>query len=242
DVADWLRRKGVSGEYFITPMSGNFSSDKLFKAIEEISRHTLKKLPDITPPSPPDETSLAKGRSVAVFSLVACPRDEQLRQSAGLLADLLATDIEQSLSMKLVEREKLENILAEKKLQFAGLAERNQAILAARLLGADHLLTGSLVRAGTTFLADVQLLDVATGAIVATASADTTAEKLLETHRDLARALSRRVGPGLQRLSRLGPSPADWRTAEAQIHARWAERLIELNTERDAPFIAQVRG
>ena len=243
DVYDWLHPVDANGAYRITPISAKLSSDELIEATETIAQAALKKLPEAPPsPSSNDKSSFAKGRSVAAFSLAACPRSEKLEHSAGLLTDMLATDIEQSLSMKLVEREKLENILAEKKMQFAGLTRRNQAMLAARLLGAEYLLTGGIVRAGEKLRVDIQLLDVATGAVVATASAETTAERLLETHGELARTLSQRVGPGVERLSRLAPSPADWRTAEAQIQGVWAEKLIDINSSRDAAFIAKVRA
>ena len=244
-IADWLQqvRKGDSIR-FAVEREGKSPGDRIVQTVEDVASAICNKLPE-TPssrPLSPRVSSLAKGRSVAVFSLVVCPQHGPTERMAGLLADLLATDIQKIMSVRLVEREKLEHILAEKKLQFAGLATQGQAILAARLLGADYLLTGGIVQAGKPLRVDLQLLDVVTGAVVATASTKTTADKLLKTHQDLAQALSQRIGLGLYRLLQLGPSPADSRIAEAEIQADWAENLLRYCRERDASFVTQVRS
>lgn len=242
-VADWIKHKeDIHNKLNIIQMSGKFPADLQVQAAQNIAKHVLEsvKAASGTVPTSSVKSSLSKDKTLAVFSLSACPLSSQLEQSAGVLADMLGNDLQEILSIALVEREKLENILAEKKLQLVGMTARNKAMLASKLLGADYLLTGSLVRAGKNLRIDVQLLDVLTGAVVASASEDTTNDKLMGTHEKLAQTMSPRVGAGLKRLASLGKSPSSWRTAEAQIQAEWAETLLKINKDRDERFVSQM--
>ena len=159
------------------------------------------------PPRPTSRKAAARpdtaDRALAVFDLTAVPATAQVKSLALALTELLSGDMREALAARIVERERLEAILRERKLRLSGLVHRSDAVRAARLVGADCLLLGSVVHYGDVARLDVQVLDVATGAVLATASQTGPYGQLMKVRRRLSVDVARNLGAGLERLRRL---------------------------------------
>lgn len=86
------------------------------------------------------------------------------RELGRFLADTLLTDLAQSPILHLVERDEINRVLAELKLQATGLTEP-QVQKVGRLVGANHLIVGSYFQNGQELLINVRLLNVDTGRV-----------------------------------------------------------------------------
>lgn len=69
-------------------------------------------------------------------------------------------------TFNVVERTHLENVLAEQKLSLTGIIDENTAIKTGKLLGADHLLIGSVSQVGNMYLVNSRLIKSDTGEIL----------------------------------------------------------------------------
>lgn len=82
----------------------------------------------------------AKSFSVAVFNFETSDTD---RSGLGKnIADLLSANLSVGSDFKLVEREKLNSVLDELKLNIAGVVDQNQAIAVGKMTGAQILVVG----------------------------------------------------------------------------------------------------
>ena len=110
--------------------------------------------------------------------------DELAPLSKGI-ADVLITEMADNPSIKVVERDALQNILAEQKLATDGTVDKETAVKVGKLLSAHHMLSGSFVTdpAGTMVL-NVHSTNVETGVVEYTTSVtDKTANLLSIIHR-----------------------------------------------------------
>lgn len=80
--------------------------------------------------------------------------------------ELLLTDLAISKKLALVERSRLQEVMAELKLSLTGAVDSATALKVGRLAGAGALILGSIIKAGDTFRIDVRLTEVATGRII----------------------------------------------------------------------------
>ncbi|MDH4183700.1 MAG: hypothetical protein OEV92_05730 [Nitrospinota bacterium] len=109
----------------------------------------------------PDQSALP---SVAVFNLK--PGADDTRDLAGPLSDALRSAVSSSGQYRLVEREKLDQIMEELALKQAGLCESLECQSAAvNLTGADKFINGSIARLGKNFAISLYLLNSKTGEI-----------------------------------------------------------------------------
>ncbi len=81
------------------------------------------------------------------------------------LADMLITDVAQSSSVIVVEREQLNKVLSEQKLALTGLVDEKNALKIGELLNADNLITGSFIIQNDTVRIDAKIVDTQTGKI-----------------------------------------------------------------------------
>src|SRR4051794_23767495 len=84
------------------------------------------------------------------------------------LADMLVTDLAASPSLQIVERERLEAVLTEQKLQHGHAFDKATAVKLGKLVGASHAIAGSLAAVAPAVRLDVRLFDVGTGAVLVT--------------------------------------------------------------------------
>ena len=86
------------------------------------------------------------------------------------LAAMMITDLAAS-PLQVVERDRLEAILAELKLGESRFADKSKFPKIGALLGADFLVTGTLIKAGSLFTLELKLFSVSTSQIVHTVRA-----------------------------------------------------------------------
>ena len=86
------------------------------------------------------------------------------------LAAMMITDLAAA-PVQVVERDRLEAILAELKLGETRFADKSKFPKIGALLGADFLVTGTLIKAGSLFTLELKLFSVSTSLIVHTVRA-----------------------------------------------------------------------
>jgi TolB-like protein len=104
----------------------------------------------------------------------------ELAPLAKGLADMLITDLAAVPGIQVVEREKLNEALAELKLSNSRFIDPATAQKLGRGLAARHLLTGGYTMAGPTLRIDVRVFNVETGAVVASESVTGTKDEFFE--------------------------------------------------------------
>jgi TolB-like protein len=132
--------------------------------------------------------------SVLYFDNSANSRD--LDWLGAGLSDMLATDIAAAGAARVVEREKLEEVLKEQELQLSGAVSDAGAVRAGELLAAERIVCGSFVAAGKSLRVQARIVDVASAAVIGAASAEGSTDDALELERRIAAALLASLGAG----------------------------------------------
>ena len=90
------------------------------------------------------ETLPPKPGTVAVFYFKDLSPDNQFRYLQKAMAEMIITDLAQVKSLQVLERVRVQFLLAEMQMGQTGIVEENTAPRAGRLLGAENLIVGSL--------------------------------------------------------------------------------------------------
>jgi len=110
---------------------------------------------------------------------------------ASVVRNLLEAELARTGGFRLVERNNLDFVLAEKKLAYAGLTAERGAVELGRLSGAQLAVFGSVVRNKDGYVIAAKLADVASGEILRTGTAVAAEDYLFrDAARRLAAALS----------------------------------------------------
>ena len=102
------------------------------------------------------------------------------------LAAMLITDLSVSPELKIVERERMQDVLQEQDMSRSRMFDSTTAVKAGRLLGAEFIATGSLAAASPELRIDMRVIRIETGQIVKTARAAGPEDKLFELEQQLA--------------------------------------------------------
>ena len=123
--------------------------------------------------------------------------DASLEHLGELLPALLAVALSRSDQHAVVDRQHLNQVLAELSLTLEGLTGQNARREVGRLLGATVMITGSFVRRGPDLLITMRASDVETGIVTATAEGAGPGGQhgrlVSDLYRRLARDLGRRL-------------------------------------------------
>ncbi|MEE9161770.1 MAG: CsgG/HfaB family protein [Candidatus Neomarinimicrobiota bacterium] len=103
--------------------------------------------------------------SVAVLDLDA--RGISAVETASL-TDRLRSELVKTGALTIVERGQMQQILTEQDFQLAGCTSDECAVEVGQLLGVTQMIAGSIGRIGATYLLDIRIIDVTTGAIMQT--------------------------------------------------------------------------
>jgi len=171
---------------------------------------------------------MARGRCVvAVFILLSCalplaalPQLAVLNVvlSAGIdptVAGIITGKIEEPIvasgRFEVLDRSSVDQVLTEKEFQLSsGLVKPEEARRAGEYLGADLIVAGTVSRVGQTYALSAKMIDVATGKVVAQASAEKEGkiDVLLPLARQVGEQLAAR-GPGGQAAGGAREQPAE---------------------------------
>jgi TolB-like protein len=102
------------------------------------------------------------------------------------VAAMLITDLSGVPEIKLVERERLQAVLAEQQMQQSKFFDSTTAVRTGRLLGAEYLLTGAFTAKDPEIRIDTRVVRVETGEIVRTAKVQGKQDKFFELQQKLA--------------------------------------------------------
>lgn len=86
---------------------------------------------------------------------------------AILIPEYLAGELSRSRDITVVDRERLDAVLDERKLQMAGLTDSSAALEIGRMLSAQYMITGTVSEIGGWIRIDSRITSVATGRMVA---------------------------------------------------------------------------
>lgn len=143
------------------------------------------------PPPAPERKSAARAgaQSAAVAPFAA--GSGVTETEASVIRSLVESELLKTGRFRPVERSKLDFILAEKKLAYAGLAEAASAAELARLSGAKLAVFGEVSRNKAGYLVTARVVDASSGEVLASESAAAAEDYLFrDAARRLAAALS----------------------------------------------------
>lgn len=103
------------------------------------------------------------------------------------LADMLITDLSASEQLQVVEREKLESLVGELKLQKSKYFDASTAKKIGQMVGARYAVTGAFAAFEPELRLDVRLLEVETSKVVASQSVRGAKEKLFDLEAELVK-------------------------------------------------------
>ena len=142
-------------------------------------------------------------------------------------------------SIEIVERARLKDIGAELRLAAAGAVDARSAAAIGKLLGASHLVVGSFTLVGARLRIDARLVRVATGAVVASASADGERDAFFELEKDVARRLIEGLGTPLTPRERAALAPIA--TANLDALRAYGDGLDLADRARELEALAALR-
>jgi tetratricopeptide (TPR) repeat protein len=90
------------------------------------------------------QTSPPQPNSVAVFYFQDLSPDNQFKYLQKALASMIITDLSRVVSLNVIERLKVQYLLEEMELGSTGIVDQSNAPRTGRLLGAEHLVVGTL--------------------------------------------------------------------------------------------------
>jgi len=114
------------------------------------------------------------------------------------LADMIVTDLTAWEGVTVVERERLEAVLTELRLQQTKAFDKAKRQKIGQLLGAQYVLYGTMNLAGTTLALDAQLVEVQTGAVRVAARATGGADKVFDIEQSLVTKITAAIDAKLK--------------------------------------------
>ena len=113
-------------------------------------------------------------------------KDGELTMLKKGLASMLISDLAGLEAIRVVERERLEAVLGELKLQASAKIDKESAVKAGKLLGAKYLVLGGYFDVMKTLRIDARVVEVETGKVVASFGANGKPEDFLALEQKLA--------------------------------------------------------
>jgi len=118
-------------------------------------------------------------------------KDAELGLLRKGLAQMLISDLSGNDSVRVVERDRLQEVLAELKLQSTNKIDPASAVKAGKLLGARYLVLGAYFDVMKNFRADARVVDVETGQVLFSVGATAKPEDFLTLEQKLGTDIGR---------------------------------------------------
>lgn len=132
--------------------------------IEKTSEEVIEKVNEVT--------KNANAKRIAIIYFDNSSDDKKLDQLKKGLADMLISDLSKVSMLDVVERARLEEILKEQELNNSAKFDNETATKIGKLLGAEHIMTGSFFELMGRLRIDSRLIDVETGRIIKSEGVD----------------------------------------------------------------------
>lgn len=145
-----------------------------------------------------DETQLSSvpgnPTTVAVLPLTFSGSDTTLRPLGRGLAELLTTDLARSPKLTVVERERVQALLDEIKLQQSGATDTATGVRAGKILRAGSLVAGGIRQTGSDIRVDAPIVNVNRDSVVASPSDSRTLDQLFTIEQNIAFGIFNSLG------------------------------------------------
>jgi TolB-like protein len=135
--------------------------------------------------------------TVAVLAFDYTGKDTTLEPLREGLAQMLISDVPSLANVNVVERTRLNAILAEHKLGRSGKVDTSSAAKLGKLLGARFLILGNFFDMGPSMRIDARVVEVETGKIVRAVGVNGASADFLAIEQDLAGKLSQAIATAL---------------------------------------------
>lgn len=134
--------------------------------VDELIRYQLsgiEKSPGVDKPK-----VIIKGEKIkiAVIEFQSLNEDARKDNLGKIVSEILTTSFVNSESFKIIEREQLQKVTKEFELSQTGIIDTSSAKQIGSMLGADAIVTGSVIKMGRTLRLDARIIDVASGIIL----------------------------------------------------------------------------
>ena len=146
--------------------------------------------------------------TVAVVYFDYQGKDEELALLKKGLASMLISDLAGRETFSVVERERLEDVLGELKLQSSAKIDQASAMKAGRLLGARYLVLGGCFDVLKTLRVDARVVEVETGKVLSSVGASGAPDTFASIEQKLASDLGARLEEALARAATPAKSKA----------------------------------
>ncbi|MBX7096631.1 MAG: hypothetical protein K1X89_02870 [Myxococcaceae bacterium] len=103
---------------------------------------------------------------VAILYFDVQSNDQKLQVLKKGLAQMMISDLSAAEGIRVLERERLEDLLAELKLQQGAMVDKATAAQVGKLAGARYLVTGSVIEAGKNILFEARAIRLETGDVL----------------------------------------------------------------------------
>lgn len=118
----------------------------------------------------PDEKPkiVIKGEKVKIGILEFQSLNEEAKKDSlgKIISEILTTSFVNSQSFKIIEREQLQKVLKEFNLSQSGIIDTSYAKKIGKITGADAIITGSVIKIGSSLRLDARIIDVESGIIL----------------------------------------------------------------------------
>jgi TolB-like protein len=145
-------------------------------------------------------SALAAPPAVAVMYFDYQGKDEELALLKKGLASMLISDLAGQEAFNVIERERLEDVLGELKLQGSAKIDQASAVKAGKLLGARYLVLGGYFDVLKTLRVDARVVEVETGKVLKSTGASGKPDEFLSIEQKLAGALNTHLNEVLTRV------------------------------------------
>ncbi len=139
-------------------------------------------------------TKDVNAKRIAILYFDNSSDDKKLNQLKKGLTDMLISDLSKVSMLNVIERTKLEEILKEQKLNNTSNFDSKTASKIGKLLGVEHIMTGSYFELMGRLRIDARLIDVETGKIIKSEGVD----GAIGTFFDLEKALVTKMVAGFE--------------------------------------------
>lgn len=167
------------------------------------------------------EVLTPEGPTVAVLYFDYAGESEELAALRKGLAQMLVSDLSGVAGIRVVERERLQAVLAELELQKSRKIDPRTAAKIGKLLGAKYLVLGSYFELMGTLRTDARVVDVETGRVIRSFGVHGKPEDFLE----LEQKLGASVGEALTAQADVKPQPEEVRCTAAATRPKAPKRL-----------------
>jgi TolB-like protein len=133
--------------------------------------------------------ALASARTIAIAYFDNNTGSAELDPLRKGLADMLITDLGNVASLQIVERDKLNQVMAELKLSQSKFIDPRTAQKLGKGLAAEYIMTGSYVVRGDAMRVDVRVIEVRTGKVAASEKVEGKKEDFFAIEKDLVDVL-----------------------------------------------------